>query len=243
MKRRAPIPCILSILTQTMEPIKFYIYFRGVKYIVVCACLGLLPLSSRFAAQKQQQFTGKLTYRFQPVDTNLRKMIPSQQMIAYVNDSMIRIENNTNDLGQQIMIRHRKYHKSYLLLETPIGKFALQKLDDAFVSDSTKYQWKKKSGKRTIAGKKAKKLLVTDRESGETQTWYYFKDLSSDHINGFEYFPGLPVLYYVPSEEALLEYELVQMEEMPLEKDLFGIPSDYQRVSFDEFIRIMTEGN
>ena len=50
---------------------------------------------------------------------------------------MIRIENNTNDLGQQIMIRHRIYHKSYLLLETPVGKFALQKLDDVFVSDSS----------------------------------------------------------------------------------------------------------
>jgi len=170
-------------------------------------------------------------------------MFPERTMVVYVNDSMLRVENRTPDLGQQVMIKHQILKKSYLLLDTPNGKFALQSSDEVVAADSTKYTWKKKNGRLEICGKKAKKLQVTERKTGVTQTWYYFKKLSSDHLNGFDYFPGLPVVYYVEGEEGLLKYELSSMEEMPLEKDIFGIPNDFRRVSFDEFIRIMTEGN
>jgi hypothetical protein len=194
-------------------------------------------------SQKGEHFTGRLTYTYQTVDTNTRKMFPERTMTVYVNDSMLRVENRTPDLGQQVMIKHRILKKSYLLLDTPQGKFALQSSDDVVAADSTKYTWKKKNGCLKVCDKKAKKLIVTERKTGITQSWYYFKNLSSDHVNGFDYLPGLPVLYYVEGEEGLLKYELTSMEAMPLERDIFGIPNDFRRVTFDEFIRIMTEGN
>lgn len=203
----------------------------------------LITPISVLLGQQGKRFTGRLTYTYQPVDTAMRKMFPERTMTVYVNDSMLRVENRTPDLGQQVMIKHRILKKSYLLLDTPKGKFALQSSEDAVAADSTKYTWKKKYGRLKVCGQKAKKLLVTERKSGITQTWYYLNKISSDHLNGFDYLPGLPVLYYVEGEEGLLKYELTSMEAMPMERDIFGIPNDFQRVSFDEFIRIMTEEN
>jgi hypothetical protein len=36
---------------------------------------------------------------------------------------------------------------------------------------------------------------------------------------------------------------LIQIQSEPVSKDLFGIPSDYQRISMSEFVDLMTGGN
>lgn len=60
--------------------------------------------------------------------------------------------------------------------------------------------------------------------------------MSNKYLNTFEDVPYLPVVYYVTTYDAILKYELVRVNEYSPERDLFGIPADYHRVTFDEFI-------
>ena len=119
--------------------------------------LTFLLIQKNVSSQKKYAFSGKLTYTYVPVDTQLRNILPARQTIIHANDSMIRIDNNTQDLGEQVLIKHCRMMKSYLLLETPIGRFALQKMEPPAHPDSTTYRWKRKPGKMTILNRKAKK--------------------------------------------------------------------------------------
>jgi len=41
----------------------------------------------------------------------------------------------------------------------------------------------------------------------------------------------------------LIHYELVEKKEEVINRDLFGIPSDYKRISFEEFMRVFYSNN
>ena len=49
---------------------------------------------------------------------------------------------------------------------------------------------------------------------------------------------GLATDYYLPSPDGLIHYELTVFTEKPLNRDLFGIPSDYKKITFDEFMNL-----
>ena len=67
------------------------------------------------------------------------------------------------------------------------------------------------------------------------------KKYSPKYINTFEDFPGLPVHYYIITMDGVYEYKLISIEEMLPSKDLFGVPSNYKRVTFNEFLDIMLQ--
>lgn len=202
-----------------------------------------LFISSISFSQKQTPFTGRLVYSVATTDSTMMQLFEERKMTVYTNDTLVRIENFTDQLGQQVAIRHLTLNKSYLLLNTAKGKFAIQ---TKFAQDSikpSKYSYVKKFGKKEIAGKKAKKLIVTNKDFKEPMTFYYFKKIPSKYLDGFESFPGLLAEYYIPSEDGILKYTLQSIESDPTNLDLYGIPSDYQKVTMTEFIDIMTSGN
>lgn len=187
-------------------------------------------------SQKQKPFSGKLVYSIQIRDTSLRKLIPMKHMLIFTNDTLVRIENETEQLGIQVMIKHLVLNKSYLLLQTPTGKYAIQTDHGTHKIDSFPYTYKKKWGKTLICGKKANKLLVKSKNFPDDLIFYYYKNTSVKYLNSHGNFPGLLVKYYLPSADGIYEYTLVKQEEMMPPKDAFGIPSDFKKVSFDEFM-------
>lgn len=157
-------------------------------------------------------------------------------MVIYTNDTLLRIENDTDQLGKQVIIKHMTLNKSYLLLKTPIANYAIQADHGTQKVDTFPYTYKKKWGKRTICGMKANRLKVTNSNFPKKMEFLYFKKTSQKYLNAFENFPGLPVQYYVPTPDGIYEYKLIFMEESHPEKDLFGIPSDFKKVTFDQFM-------
>ena len=73
-------------------------------------------------------------------------------------------------------------------------------------------------------------------------TFYYIKRISPKYLDGFEFFPGLLAEYYIPTPDGILKFTLNHLEEKSLNRDLFGIPSDFEKVTMDEFINQMTGG-
>ena len=195
----------------------------------------LFLVSSTFA-QEQVPFQGKLVYSIQIMDTSLRKIYPDKEMIIYTNDTLLRIENSTDQLGKQVLIKHMALNKSYLLLETPIDNYAIQTDHSTQKVDSFPYSFQKKWGKIKIAGRKANRLMVKHAAYEKPMAFLYFKNTSNKYLNAFTNFPGLLVNYYVVTVDGIFVYSLKSMETMVSQHDLFGIPSDFKKVTFDQFM-------
>lgn len=193
-------------------------------------------------AQKYKPFTGMFEYKISARDTSMKDYLPNYPMMVYTNDTIVRTENFTSNLGVQVVIRHIEKNKSYLLLNTRIGKFAIQtdhsvkpeKIDTT--NSGKKFTFKKKCFKRKILGRKANRIHAYHPDMEEPIEFLYFKKVSHEYNNIYEEIPGLPVRYSVVTADGILDYELVKINEYNTNRDLFGIPSDYERVSFDEFL-------
>lgn len=195
-------------------------------------------LSQNGLAQKHKPFVGMLEYKISARDTSMQTIMPNNSMLIYTNDTIVRTENFTSQLGKQVVIRHIEKNKSYLLLETQLGKFAIQ--TDHSISDTVvrerKYTFKKKMFKRKILGRKANRMIVSHPEFEQSIEFWYLKKYSHKYTDIFEEIPGIPVKYSIPTADGILDYELVKISEYTPDNDLFGISVEYERISFDDFL-------
>ena len=211
--------------------------------IFLTATVCLLSVSS-YSQKKTKEFTGMLEYRISPRDTSLQGLVDDNSMVIYTNDTITRMENFTGSLGKQTTIRHMGLNKSYLMIDvSDTMRFAIQ--TDLNLTDSlkklTKYTFEKKLFKRKILGMKAKRMMVNHPDFEEPIEFLYLKKYSREYINNFEFIPGLLVKYSVVTPDGVLDYELVKFSQYTPDRDLFGVPSNYKRVSFDEFMDQMLE--
>lgn len=198
--------------------------------------LLFLVVSFGASGQKHVPFSGKLVYSIQITDTSLQRFIPMKYMVVYSNDTMLRIENDTDQLGKQVVIKHMELNKSYLLLKTPVANYAIQADHSTQKIDTFPYTFKKKLGRKSICGLKANRLKVSNINFAKPMEFLYLKKTSVKYLNAFENFPGIPVNYFVATADGIYEYKLIVYEEMTPDKDLFGIPSDFKKVTFDQFM-------
>jgi hypothetical protein len=203
--------------------------------------IGLIETISAQTTPEFESFSGKLVYSVTIMDTSLQKMIPPRQMVVYTNDTLIRIENNTDQLGLQVIIKHLTLNKSYLLLKTPVNNYAIQTDHNDGKEVNYPYSYQTKRGKRKIQGMKAKRLMVSHENFKEPLEFWYFPQFSPKYINTLENFPGLPILYYISSVDGTYIYRLMSIERNTPNHDLFGVPSDYKRVTFDNFLNEMLQ--
>lgn len=209
------------------------------KHSILLIGLFIIATSSLFA--QQVPFTGMLEYKITMRDTNLRKIIPDNKMIVYTNDTISRTENMTNALGLQIEIRHMELNKSYILLSGPWGNYAIQNnLNESdTAAAASKYEFTKKKCRKTkILGRKANRIEVTHPEFEEPIEFLYFKDYSNKYLDNFDDAPGLLVKFSVSTVDGIYDYELVKISEYHPNRDLFGIPSDYLKVTINEFMDV-----
>ncbi len=191
--------------------------------------------------QKSSVFTGKLVYSIEANDTALQAMYPPKVMEIYTNDTLVRVENNSSQFGLQINIRNIPLSKSYLLLSTAVGNYAIKTSLDSTNNVPPRYTYKKKFGTKKIAGLKSKKLLVNHELFKDPMACYYYKKISPKFFVGFENLPGLPVEFYIPTEDVVYKYTLKSIEWDPTNPDLYGIPSDFKKITMDEFVDLMTK--
>lgn len=165
-------------------------------------------------------------------------------MIIYTNDTISRMENFTGQLGKQVTIRHMAKNKSYLLIEvSDTAKFAIK--TNLNVSDSlkraTKYTFKKKMFKKKVLGMRANRMIVDHPDFPEPIEFLYLKKYSREYLNNFESIPGLLVSYSVVTPNGIMNYKLEKFSQYTVDRDLFGIPSDFQKVTLDEFMDAMLQ--
>ena len=193
------------------------------------------------ASQEFEPLQGRMAYSIKAQDTSMQKLIPASLMIVYTNDTIVRIENESQ-LGPQVLIKHFEFNKSYLLLSIGEDNYAIQTdYSKSQTQKESKYTYKKKWGKRKIAGLKAKRMLVSHPDFDKPVEFLYLKNYSPKYLDAFPDFPGLPVKYYLPSPDGVLEYSLQYLEQTSIDKTFFGIPTDHEKVTFDQFLEIYLE--
>lgn len=211
----------------------------------IILAIFLFIFNSPVEAQKNQSFIGMFEYEISARDTSQQEMLSTFPMLVYTNDTITRTENFTNQLGVQVAIHHMVLNKSFLLLETAQGKFAIKtdlnkkKIDTVL----SKYTFKKKWFKRKIMGIKANRIIASHPNFEEPIEFLYLKKVSSKYNDVFDEVPGLLVRYSIATADGVLNYEMIRMNEYSPNRGLFGIPSDFNKVSFDEFIVIVTSQN
>lgn len=186
-------------------------------------------------AQKHEPFQGTLHYRidFQAHPDSIA--VPYSKISIYTNDTLVRVDSETAQLGAQILITHLALKKYYLLIEFDAKKYAIQ----GHSAEDTKpsaYTFKKKWGKKKIAGIKAKKVLVNASFFSKPISMWYAPSISPKYLSILKGIPGLPLDYYIQMEDGYLHYVLESADLSPVNRDKFGISSDYQKVTFDQFI-------
>jgi len=193
--------------------------------------------TAHIAAQKHKPFSGELLF-------SAVRVIPKDSIrestLIYAKDSLTKIITFTSNLGKQELIKHLGVQRSYLLLETNKGKFAVKSDYNKLIDSSFQYKYKKVPGSKKILGKKAKKLIVTFNEIDKEFTFYYYKKIPASYGSAFTSFPGLVVDYYLPTDRGVYHYTLTELKKTDPPLTLFMVPDGYKRVTLDAFMEIMT---
>lgn len=206
-------------------------------------CVISTVLLTAFSGFSQKSFSGTLKYKATVMAPDTNAVWKSWNVTLYTNDTVVRVETETEQFGVQVYIRNMSLNKAYLLLELDGNKYAIQTdLSKKNDSISKSYTVQKKMGSKKIAGLKAKKYFVKD-ENTEGFYCYFSKKLSNKYLQVYPEVKGLALDYYIPSQDGLIHYELIEKKEQQVNRDLFGIPSDYKRISFEEFMRAFYSNN
>jgi len=187
---------------------------------------------SNFFSQNQDHFSGELTFKVERVDIN--DSVKSVQII-YAKDSLIKVVTFNSESGKQELIKHLNFNKSYLLIETPLQNFAVKTNEHLKVDTIKTYVFFKKFGSKKIAGLKVNKMSVKMNLVEDELTFYYYKKIPAKYANCYLDLPGLPVLFYMANENGLYRYTLQEFKKSNPPLQLFMIPKDFKKVSFDEF--------
>lgn len=196
-----------------------------------------------FIGFSQQPFSGVFEYTasISLPDTNV--ILKKWDIKVFTNDTLVRVETETNQFGNQVYIRHLTLNKAYLLLQLEDKKYAIQTNLDKPKNDTVqpKYTYKKQRGTKRIAGVKCKKYTITDKGQSEGFTCYFAKKISNKYLEVYPEIKGLATDYYIPTADGLVRYELTRIIITDNKRDLFGVPTDYQKITFDEFVRMFSE--
>lgn len=196
-------------------------------FLILC----LFSLQS-IISQKQTPFSGELVYSIERVD---KKDSVKAEMIIYARDSLLRVVNFNSETGKQELIKHLRLGKSYLLFETPKQKFAIRTNEHLENDSIERYSFKKTIRYKKISGLKSQQFKVKQREVKNELAFYIHTKIAAKYANSYTSLPGLPVIYYIPTDHGLYKYSLKSIKNTIPPLALFSFGNDYKIVSFEEF--------
>ena len=199
----------------------------------------IILLSCSIPQAISEDFEGKFVYSIESIANTPDVEDSINYQIVYAKDSMLRIDSFT-PIGKQIYIKHIPKNRAYILMDLGLKKVAIQTIPDTLENDG-RYTFERQSGTMTFAGIKAKNLKVIDSSLDTTMVINYYPEISPKYSTALKGIPGLPIKYAIYSNDMWLTYQLISIEKRPLSIDLFGIPSDHEIITLDEFIDLIQE--
>lgn len=225
----------------------FIIRYFDMKQSLFQLFFSLIIAASCFTSHSlgQQKFSGEIVYHVQMIDTNVQKIIDDREMRVSTNDTLSRIVTQIDALGEQVTIKHFVFQKSYLLINMLDKKLAIQTdySDDSSKVDPYEINYRF-FGRKKVNGFVLKKASVYRKDLIEPRTIWYFKDIRPDLLDIYPGIKGLPAEFYLGTVDGLVHYSVKSAVSKPIDKDVFGIPSDYEKITLSDFMKhVRGEGN
>lgn len=180
-------------------------------------------------------------------DTNV--IYKQWSVVIRTNDTIVRVETETEMFGNQVYLRNMPLNKAYLLLNMGQKGYAIQTdlTKKAGEEKEAQYTITKAKGKKKIAGYKCQKYHVSDlmdgKVVGDGYDCYFSKKISNKYLEVYPEVPGMAFDYYIPTSEGLIHYELISFKKEVVDRNLFGVPSDYEKITFDQFMNMFVGGD
>ena len=206
--------------------------------IFLLACLILIACANTNRGEKKR-FEGKLVYQINSDKRDLSSEDSTSFQVIYAKDSLVRTDNFTQ-LGKQTYIKHIVKNRAYTLLNFAGNKMAIQSIPDSSKNIEGKYQFDYKRKKKKFLDRKAKLVKVKNKEVEQEFDVYYFDEISHDYSNAIPGIDGLPVQYSLFVNGEKLTYTLISIESKTIDKDYFGLPSDYTVITPEEFSKFIS---
>lgn len=181
---------------------------------------------------------GRLSYKVNSYNSIGKKVGETTQIVEFVSDSMIRVDQQTGSGLQTAIINYKD--STYIILMTISDmNIAIEMPKETLRADNPKYTIKYKCKKEKIAGIKAKKAIIVyeDRE----EEIYYAKEIPGNFNQKFSGLKGYPVKYAFRDESGSIVYELSEIDPYGINDNTFIIPNDYHRMTFEEFQKAISE--
>lgn len=210
---------------------KFHIKLSVLVLLLIASCQTSIPML--------ENWEGKIVYQIESELLNPDAEDSLNYQVVYAKDSMLRVESFT-PIGKQVYIKHIPKNKAYILMDIYTDKIAIQTFSEE-APNTGKYEFIEKRGRKKIADKKAKKIDVKIPESDTIISMNYYEEIPPKYSEAIPGMPGLPARYTVYSNGEYLNYEVISIEEKEIDIDLFGIPTDFRKISMDEFIEMIEE--
>ena len=186
-------------------------------------------------SQNYQPFEGELLYSIELIHPQTLKPKFISFTTIFTNDTIVRTESENPTLGKQTLLRHLLLSKQYVLLEYKGQKYAIQQNIGKDTSTS-KYTFTACRGYKTIGGIKAKKIIVNHPNFKTPLTMYYAKDLNPKYLGILKGIEGLPVKYYIQTEDGLFCYTLREIKTKEIPNTFFLVSKEYEKISFADFM-------
>ncbi|MEN9304100.1 MAG: hypothetical protein RL264_2529 [Bacteroidota bacterium] len=185
--------------------------------------------------QITKKFSGELTYQVETIgETNTSK----RTVLIYARDSMVRIIS-FDGVQKQELIKHLTYNKSIVLMEFNGKKYAVRTNEHLDTTKQKNYTVQTKGGKTKYLGMKMKRLIVDFKEPKITFTFLYFPEIDAKYANLFTDLPGLPTVFYLPGEDGMEKYTLIELKHSQPPLSLFMPPKDAQLITIEEFGKLL----
>lgn len=209
------------------------ILFTFLTFFLVYSCAVKKEIPQQFEGKLVYQLSGRMITKGAPDSTDIQ--------IVYAKDSLLRVESFTN-IGKQVYIKHIPKNRAYILMDLGGQKVAIQTIPEPS-PNAGKYIFQPKRKRKTFAGQRANSVEVKIPNIDSTFSMFYLPHISPEYSEAIPGIAGLPVKYTIFSNDELIDYELIEFDEKTINRDLFGIPSDHQIITMDDFIQMIQEGN
>lgn len=195
--------------------------------------LCFLCLSILYSCAAQKPFEGVLSYKTE--EKLYAQTADSIHLVKhYVKGDKVATVSQSN-FGGQKYIRDTKNNVGTLLLKFNGQKFALTQ---DLTQDTIKKHFtiEKGKGKKKFAGLKSQHYLISGEYLDSAVHVYLCSKFPSNIVSIYGGLKGLPTKYTLLIKNEPIEYELVKVEEIPIESSLFEIPADYKVMSMRDFL-------
>ena len=224
-------------------------YFHSMEQKSLLVFLLLCLIGQNSLAQKNNSFSGELTYKITKVDASMNPLSSEEdnsenKVIIYAKDSLLKIVNFNSQNGYQECLKHMTRKKSILLLEIDDKGYAIRMNDEQSRTKDSLYSFRNKCGvKKRIGGLKSKKTIMNHPMLANELICFYSKTIPSRYANEFSGLSGIPTLYYIVNDDGLYRYVLKSHRSYDPPLSMFLIPEEYEIVTMDEFIEKVNSDN